>query len=103
MSKTKEITTKQGNKYLLVKPNVRTVAKMLDGSKNKNGVILDEKIGDEILKKVVVEPKMDMNQFDDYVEFVEVIQKAMMFMQGQLVEEEEEGEQDGDNEGGSQE
>ncbi|ULO08935.1 hypothetical protein H1230_09260 [Paenibacillus sp. 19GGS1-52] len=80
--KQKNITTKSGGKFLLQHPGVRNVTKINDRVKNKFGVNSEEKICDEMFKHVVVEPKMTIDDFENYSEMVEVANKAYFFVTG---------------------
>lgn len=85
-----EFTTKSGTVYTFQHPGVRPMTKIIDRVKNKYGVASDEKLGDEMLQWVIVKPKMKMEAFTDYKEYVEVISKAWAFAQGEEIEEDEE-------------
>ncbi|ELK38865.1 hypothetical protein D478_27449, partial [Brevibacillus agri BAB-2500] len=72
--KQKNFTSKSGKSYVFQFPGIRTVTRIKDRSKNKFGVPQDEKVADEILEHVIVQPKMKMEDFgDDITEFNEVI------------------------------
>lgn len=80
--KQKTITTKSGQEYTLQHPGVRAVTKITDRIKNKHGVMSDERLADEMLTHVVVEPKRKVDDFDSYRELVEVVQEAFKFVTG---------------------
>ncbi len=80
--KQKTIATKSGQEYTLQHPGVRAVTKITDRIKNKHGVMLDEKLAEEMLAHVVVEPKRKIDDFDSYKELVEVVQEAFKFVTG---------------------
>lgn len=81
--KQKNFTSKSGKKYLFQFPGIRAVSQISDRVKNKFGVPSDEKSADEILKHVLVDPKMKMEDFGtDIKEFNEVVFAAMQFMNG---------------------
>ncbi|ASS66375.1 MULTISPECIES: hypothetical protein [unclassified Paenibacillus] len=80
--KQKTITTKSGQAYTLQHPGVRAVTKITDRVKNKYGVMSDEKLADEMLAHVVVDPKRKVDDFDSYRELVEVVQEAYKFVTG---------------------
>jgi len=82
MVKQKKITVKD-KEYLLQHPGVRNVTKITDRIKNKYGVPLDEKMADEMLTHVVVDPKVKLDDFDDYAEVSELVQRAFLFVTGQ--------------------
>ena len=88
--KQKNFTSKCGKTYVFQFPGIRAVTKIKDRVKNKYGVASDEKSADEMLMHVIVEPKMKMEDFgDDINEFNEVINAAILFMNGVDEEKEE--------------
>lgn len=98
--KQKNFTSKaQGGKYTFQHPGVRAVSKIKDAAMNKHGVVLEERLAEEVLKHVIVSPKMKIDDFTDYKEYTEVINAAYAFISGQ--DEDEDGEGDGDHQGGS--
>lgn len=91
--KQKEFVSQSGQTYLLQHPGVRAVSKINDAAKNKFGIVSEERLSEEILKYVVVEPKRKIDDFDDYREYSEVVNAAYLFISGQ------EGERDDPSEG----
>ncbi|GKU78564.1 hypothetical protein [Paenibacillus sp. L3-i20] len=91
----KDFTSQQGNKYIFQHPGVRMVSKINDASKNKHGVVLEERLSEEMLKHVIVEPKKRIDDFKDYTEYSEVINAAYSFISGQ------DGGSDDDQQAGS--
>ncbi len=81
-AKQKKVTV-NGKEYLLQHPGVRSVTKITDRIKNKHGVPSDEKLADEMLTHVVVDPKVRMEDFEDYGEMSELVGKAFGFITGQ--------------------
>lgn len=80
--KQKTFTTKNGKEFTFQHPGVRTVSKINDRVKNKHGVPSEEKMCDEMFTHVVVEPKVKIEDFDSYVEMMEVANKAYFFISG---------------------
>lgn len=83
--KQKQITTSAGKEYTLQFPGARQVTRITDRVKNKHGIPSDEKLADEMLAHVVVDPKCRMEDFDGpegYKELVEIIQEAFSFITG---------------------
>ncbi|MDH2334285.1 hypothetical protein [Paenibacillus polymyxa] len=81
--KQKQYTSKiEGKEYLFQHPGVRAVAKINDASKNKHGVVLEERMYEEMLKNVIVQPKLKLDDFDNYSECSEVINAAYAFITG---------------------
>ncbi|NQX68487.1 hypothetical protein HQN90_20385 [Paenibacillus alba] len=90
--KQKQYTSKKlGNVYTFQFPGIRAVTKIKDRVKNKYGILQDEKVADEVLAHVIVEPKMKIEDFNDIGEFNEVIAAAVNFMYG--IEEEADDDQ----------
>lgn len=76
-------------------PGVRQVAKIGDRIKNKHGVAQDERLIEEMLSHVVVEPKQKVDDFkgpSGYKELVEVVSSAYAFITGNDDQEESEEE-----------
>ncbi|MBE7682024.1 hypothetical protein [Paenibacillus sp. P13VS] len=81
----KQFTTKAGNVFTFQFPGVRQVAKIGDRIKNKHGVAQDERLIEEMLAHVVVEPKQKVDDFKGptgYKELVEVVSSAYAFITG---------------------
>ena len=81
----KQFTSKAGNKYTFQFPGVRQVTKITDRIKNKFGGASDEKLAEEMLSHVVVEPKQKMDDFkgpSGYKELGEVVGAAYAFITG---------------------
>ncbi|WP_128102787.1 hypothetical protein [Paenibacillus sp. DCT19] len=95
--KQKPFKSKKGNEFLFQHPGVRMVSKINDQSKNKHGVLSEERMSELMLKHVVVQPKRTIDDFDDYSEYMEVVNSAYSFIAG--VDE----EQTDDNQEGSKE
>ncbi|MNL09987.1 hypothetical protein D3C87_1307660 [compost metagenome] len=81
--KQKEYTSKSGKSYTLQHPGVRAVSKINDAAKNKFGVVSEERLSEEMLKHVIVQPKMSIDNFTEYQEYSEVINAAYAFITGQ--------------------
>ncbi|WP_342547657.1 hypothetical protein NST69_27585 [Paenibacillus sp. FSL P2-0089] len=79
----KKVTTKSGKDYTLQHPGVRNVTKITDRVKNKHGIPSDERLAEEMLQHVVVEPKMRLDDFESYGEMTEIVGKAFAFITGQ--------------------
>ncbi|MEK4520014.1 hypothetical protein NSS64_32545 [Paenibacillus sp. FSL H8-0122] len=88
----KKITTKSGKEYTLQHPGVRNVTKITDRVKNKHGIPSDERLAEEMLQHVIVEPKMRLDDFDSYMEMTEIVGKAFAFITGQDDEPEDDAE-----------
>lgn len=94
--KQKNYTSKSEAQYTFQHPGVRAITKINDASKNKHGVVLEERLAEEMLKQVIVSPKLKIDDFTDYGEFSEVINAAYTFVTGQ---DKQEGESDDQQEG----
>jgi hypothetical protein len=89
--KQKNFTSKNGNQYVFQRPGVRAMTKITDRVKNKFGVVLDERLAEEMLQHVVVEPKVRIDDFDSYRELNEVVSAAYTFASD--LEDEADGDQ----------
>lgn len=81
--KQKKFKSEAGNTYVFQHPGVRMVSKINDASKNKHGVMMEERLSEEILKHVIVQPNMKIDDFGDYQEYQETINAAYAFISGQ--------------------
>lgn len=93
--KQKKYESKSGATYIFQFPGVRMVSKINDASKNKFGVVMEERMSEEMLKHVVVQPKMKIDDFESYDEYSEVINAAYAFISGQDKEDEDNDQQEG--------
>ena len=93
--KQKSYTSKTGTEYVFQFPGVRSVSKINDASKNKFGVVMEERLSDEMLKHVIVSPKLKIDDFPSYQEYMEVINAAYAFISGK------DGEENDDQQAGS--
>jgi hypothetical protein len=82
--KQKKFNSKSGKEYTFQFPGVRFASQISDRIKNKYGVQMEEKLGDELMKHVIVDPKLTWDSFgDDKKEFNEVISAAYLFLEGE--------------------
>jgi hypothetical protein len=82
--KHKKFTSKSGKEYTFQFPGVRAAAQISDRVKNRFGVPQDEKLADEMMKNVIIEPKVSWDYFgSDKKEFNDVIVSAFRFMEGE--------------------
>lgn len=81
--------TINGTEYTLQKVFPSAWYKMKDKSKNQHGVAQEEKLYQDILKHVVVDPKKKMDDFTDLNEFEELMKEATRFQLGKAEEESE--------------
>ncbi|ETT58180.1 hypothetical protein MHI43_12080 [Paenibacillus sp. FSL H8-0457] len=93
--KQKKFTAKNGTVYTFQHPGVRNVTKITDRVKNKHGVPLDERLADEMLTHVVVEPKVRMEDFESYTDLTEVVSAAFAFITGREQEAADDDQQPG--------
>lgn len=91
--KQKTFTSKSGKEYTFQHPGVRAVSRINDAAKNKHGIVSEEKLSEEMLRLVIVAPKMKIDDFEDYSEYSEVINKAYAWVAGQ--EEDDDDQQTG--------
>ncbi|WP_301171030.1 hypothetical protein [Brevibacillus nitrificans] len=95
--KQKNFTSKSGQKYVFQHPGVRMVSKINDNVKNKHGVPMEERLAEELLKHIIVNPKMKIDDFIDYQEYKEVINAAYAFISGQDDDDNQEAGDGNDN------
>lgn len=81
--KHKQYTSKSGKAYTFQFPGVRAAAQISDRVKNRFGVPQEEKLAEEMMKNVIVEPKVNWDYFgNDKREFNDVIAAAFQFLEG---------------------
>ena len=66
--------------YILQKPPARWILQVTDRCKNKYGVLQSEKYTDELIKGVVVSPKVSLDDFDDFTALAELTQQIETFL-----------------------
>jgi len=69
-----------GTEYILQKPPARWIFQMTDRSTNKFGIISKEKYADELIKGVVVSPKVTLDDITEISEVTELISEAEEFL-----------------------
>lgn len=52
---------------------------------SKNGVLDDEKFADEVLEHIVIEPKVKLDDFEDYGEVEDLVSAAVNFQYGKAI------------------
>jgi len=72
--------TISGKEYILQKPPARWVFQVTDRATNKFGVLTKEKYIDELIKGVVVNPKVTLDDFEDIGEATQLIQEIESFL-----------------------
>lgn len=70
---------REGVEYTFQRPSMHETVKMRDRCKDRNGELVEEKYYNEIMKYVVVEPKVDWEYWDDHEGFQEVMAEAIKF------------------------
>ncbi len=83
MAKQKQVEI-NGTTYTLQHPGARASVQMRDRSKDRNGLPNEEKYCNEIMKHVVVDPKVSWEYFEDVKpeDFEKVIVEATLFVSG---------------------
>ncbi|MEK3824429.1 hypothetical protein [Paenibacillus sp. FSL K6-1558] len=96
--KQKDFKSENGTEYVFQHPGVRMISKINDQSKNKFGVVSEERLAELMLKHVVVTPKVTIDDFTDYEEYSAVINNAYAFITGKGDENDNEkgSEREGD-------
>lgn len=88
MSSAKQKTiTVAGTEYILQKVTPREWARLRDRCKNRFGNVVEENFMAEILKHIVVEPKVTLDDFDEWADAQEVCNEAVRFQLGRAAEE----------------
>ncbi len=72
----------QGKEYTLKKIPPREWARLRDRCKNRFGVMSEEKFLSEIFEYMVVNPRVSLDDFEDYDECQEVANAAIEFQHG---------------------
>lgn len=75
--------------YTYQKVSPREWLRMKGRCKNKHGQINDETFYTEILKHIVVNPKVTLDDFDDVKHLEDVVAAAVRFQQGKTEEDDE--------------
>jgi hypothetical protein len=82
--KQKNYTSRSGKSYTFQFPGVRAAAQISDRVKNKFGVPQEERLAEEMMKTVIVEPKISWDYFgSDKKEFNDVIAASFRFLEGE--------------------
>lgn len=80
--KTKEFTSKEGNKYKFQSVMNSIQAKIWDEGTNDNGGFINTKMMPLMLEHIVVEPSgLEMDDFETWEELSEVTGAALTFLQ----------------------
>lgn len=79
----KKITINE-TEYTLQKVYPIEWAKVRDRIKNRYGIPSEEKLMKEVLKHIVIDPKVQPEDFGDWGELNELVQEAVRFQQGSL-------------------
>jgi len=87
MSDMQKTVTVGGKEYILQKMTPREWARLRDRSKNRFGNIVEETFMSEILKYIVVDPKVTLDDFDEWADAQEVCNEAVRFQLGRAAEE----------------
>lgn len=66
--------------YILQYPGIREAVKIRDRSKNQFGALVEEKYYEELMKHVIVSPKVNWDYWEENEGFAEVIGEANTFL-----------------------
>ncbi len=72
--------TVDGTDYILQKPPARWVLQVTDRAKNKFGIVQSEKYTDELLKGVVVDPKIGLDDVEDITSLTSIVSEIENFL-----------------------
>ncbi len=81
MANTKEVVV-NGATYTIQKLSPREWARLRDRSKNRHGQPVEENLLSEILKHMVIEPKLTLDDFQEWDDLQEVCNEAIVFQLG---------------------
>lgn len=81
--------TVNDTEYTYQKVSPREWLRLKGRSKNKHGQVNEETFYTEILKHIVVNPKVTLDDFDDVKHLEEVVAPAVRFQQGKTEADEE--------------
>ena len=73
----------EGKEFILQHPGARAATQMRDRCKNKNGHLHEENFYSELMKHVIVQPKVDWDYFDqegNEESFEPLMQEAVKFV-----------------------
>ena len=87
MSEQQKTVTVGGKDYTLQKITPREWARLRDRCKNRFGNVVEETFMTEILKHIVVDPKVTLDDFDEWADAQEVCNEAVRFQLGRAAEE----------------
>ncbi len=87
MAETQKTVEVNGKDYTLQKITPREWARLRDRCKNRYGTISEEQFMSEIMKHIVVEPKVTLDDFTDWADTQEVVNEAVRFQLGRAAEE----------------
>ena len=87
MSEQQKTVTVNGKDYTLQKITPREWARLRDRCKNRFGNVVEETFMTEILKYIVVDPKVTLDDFDEWADAQEVCNEAVRFQLGRAAEE----------------
>lgn len=86
MKKTENIN---GVEYTFQKMPPRQWARLLDRCTNRHGVALQEKLLSEVLEHIVVDPKVTLDDFEDWEVVQDVVSAAASFQRGKEQDDEQ--------------
>ncbi len=69
----------RGVEYTFQKIPAMDFVRMKERATNEKGQILDSLMFEELAEHVIVDPKIDLEEFDDVVELSEIMEEAISF------------------------
>ncbi|SFJ44270.1 hypothetical protein SAMN02799624_04540 [Paenibacillus sp. UNC496MF] len=78
--KQKTFISSSGTEYVFQFPGIRKAVQIQDKISDKHGQVNGEALVDELLRHVIVQPKMTMEDFEDLGELTEVADAASDFL-----------------------
>lgn len=84
MAQQKKVTI-AGVEYTLQKLPPREYTRLRARSSDRSGLLNEERYLDEVLEHIVVDPKVKLDDFEDYAAVEEVVAEATNFQHGRRV------------------
>ncbi len=82
--KQKKVTV-DGVSYTLQKISPREWSRMRERCKNRNGQLIEETFISEVLEHIVVQPRVTMDDFEEWVDLEDLVDQAISFQSGKVI------------------
>lgn len=74
--------TIRGTEYTFQKLSAMEFTRLKERATNENGVLLDSLLFEELAEHVIVNPRVDVEEFEEYDELAELMKFALTFQLG---------------------